>query len=58
MIDDWNQRDFSWYYPIDRVEGYTISQLENVMSKTFLNFEAFGLGIFDMPYETFSFSVV
>lgn len=32
MIDNFNQRSFGNAYPIDRVPGYTINQLENALN--------------------------
>lgn len=34
MIDNYNQRNLSSFYPIDRVSGYTINQLEDALKNT------------------------
>lgn len=58
LIDDENQRDKhsgNTNYPIDRVYGYTLSQLENVLDKTYINLGL--LEILEPLYESFAIGV-
>ena len=58
LIDDWDQRakhSGNINYPIDRVSGYTLSQLENVLSNTYIDLGP--LEILEPFYESFAISV-
>ena len=60
LIDDYNQKEkHGDDYPIDNVKGYTISQLENALDKTYLNFKTTTINpeVLQISYESFGMSV-
>jgi len=57
LIDNVNQGLYVPALPKDRVEGYTLSQLENAMDKTYIDLSFLGSDIFMPYYESFAYSI-
>jgi len=56
LIDNYNQSRYGASYPKDNVYGYSISQLENALDKTFIDLSLVGLQILEPLYESFAYT--
>ncbi|MCF8226613.1 MAG: hypothetical protein K9J30_12115 [Bacteroidales bacterium] len=57
LMDDINQSVISGSsYPVDRVKDYTLSELENVLIKTYNVFKGFDPPVLQAIWESFSIS--
>ena len=60
LIDDYNQRDKEGGdtdYPFDRIDGYTISQLEYILDKTYIDLGIYSASHLETIYESFAISI-
>lgn len=54
LIDSFNQSDHYSNRPVDNVEGYTLSELEYALDKTYIDLCPYGLSALEPIWETFA----
>ncbi|MFZ5942277.1 MAG: hypothetical protein ACOYXB_17055 [Bacteroidota bacterium] len=58
LIDNYNQQNYKGsLYPVDNVVGYSLSQLEYVLDKTYIDLSNYGLSTLEPIWETFAPSI-